>query len=186
MPVAREIQLAVGICSASANALIKLLTQSNDPDDKSNRDGYTSNAVGLVVGGCREQRISAPYEYKFCLKNRKGFVRIALKTGAPLVPAISFGENDYYQLTHWKPINKIDRAFCYGRGLLQYNIGFIPRRVPVTTVIGAPIDVEYIKEPNDDVVNKYHEIFCTKIKELFEEHKGKYIENSETVQLEFV
>lgn len=81
MPYAREIMLAVGTCWASANSLTKLLTQSNDPNDKLNRDGYTSNAVGLVVGGEREQRYVYPDTYRFFLKTRKGFVRIALKTG---------------------------------------------------------------------------------------------------------
>lgn len=49
-PVSREINLSLGFCSASANSLTTLMKQSNDPNDKANRDGYTSTAVALIVG----------------------------------------------------------------------------------------------------------------------------------------
>lgn len=50
MPIMREMILSWGMCAASANALTTLLTQSNDPNEKSNRDGYSSNAPVLMVG----------------------------------------------------------------------------------------------------------------------------------------
>lgn len=47
-----------------------------------------------MVGGAREAHYSIANTYKIILKNRKGFIRVVLKTGAYLVPAISFGENN--------------------------------------------------------------------------------------------
>lgn len=79
-----------------------MLKQSNNPNDKSNSDGFTSTAAGLIVGGAREQRLAEPNVYKFVLKNRKGFVKIALRTGASLVPAISFGENNTFDVNGWR------------------------------------------------------------------------------------
>lgn len=38
------------------------------------------------------------------LSKRKGFVRIALQTGAKLVPVIGFGENDLYDVEQPGPI----------------------------------------------------------------------------------
>lgn len=186
VPVTREIVLSVGICSVSPSALITLLTQSNDPDDKTNRDGYTANAVGLVVGGEQEQRYMYPDTYRCFLKTRKGFVKIALKTGASLVSAISFGENNLYKISHYRTTDKTYRfppAFC-GRGFLQYNYGLLPRRHPITTVIGAPIEVKQISNPTEEDINRIHEIFCTRLTELFEEHKSKYVKNYENIQLE--
>lgn len=195
LPVIRELFLSVGICSVSANSLTVLLSQSNDPADKSNQDGYTSNAVAVVVGGVREQRnCTYPNTYKFVLKTRRGFVRIAIQTGASLVPAISFGENDYYSFTDYKP-NWLRRFFKnadnwpsipLGRGLLQYNFGILPRRHPITTVIGAPIHVEKISNPTIEDIFKIHELFCTRIVELFEEHKRKYVKQFENVHLELI
>lgn len=144
-----------------------MLKQSNNPRDNSNRDGFTSSGVGLIVGGEREQRHSEPNSYKFVLKNRKGFVRIALKTGVSLVPAISFGESNTFEINSWR--------------MIRFN-----GRVPITTVVGAPIHVQENPSPSEDEVNKVHELFCERIRGLFEEQKSKYVEDYERVQLEFV
>lgn len=166
-PISRELYLNLGMSSVSAKSLTAVLKQSNDPKDKSNRDGCTSTAAGIIVGGEREQRYAAPNVYKFVLKNRKGFVRIALKAGASLVPAISFGENDTFEVNSWR--------------LIRFN-----GRVPITTVVGAPIHLEENLNPSDDDVNDVHELFCRQITELFDEQKSKYVKNFERVQLEFV
>lgn len=144
MPVQREILFGCGISSASENSLTTLLMQSNNPIDRSNRDGYSSNAVGLIVGGAREAFISVPNMYKCYLKKRKGFIRIALQTGASLVPAISFGENETYEIIDYEPgswvrliqdtierYTKQPMTHYNGRGYLQYNFGLIPKRKPV-------------------------------------------------------
>lgn len=198
-PIAREILLNVGVCSASANSLTTLLTRSNDPNDESNNDGYTSNAAALVVGGAEESFYAYPDTYKCVLKNRKGFVKIALKTGASLVPAISFGENNVYDLVQYKPgskgwffqrtfkqYTKVAPIFFNGRGFMQYNFGLIPKRHPITTVIGAPIHLEKNPNPTNEDVNRVHRIFCSKLNELFEAHKSKYVNNSANVYLELV
>lgn len=199
MPISREILLNTGFHSASANSLKALLNQSNDPTDKSNNDGYTSNAAVLVVGGAREAFLTRPNAYQCFLKNRKGFARIALQTGTSLVPVISFGENNLYERIDYKSGSLIrfiqDTLLQYtymvpnhynGRGYLQYNVGILPRRHPITTVIGAPIEVKNSPNPSDEEINKTHALFCERLIELFETHKSKYVENFDNVQLELV
>ncbi|XP_031624109.1 2-acylglycerol O-acyltransferase 1-like [Contarinia nasturtii] len=102
MPIQREILLNCGFSSASANSLSALLQQSNDPNHDSNNDGYTSNGVALIVGGAREAFFTHPNAYKCYIKRRKGFVKIALQSGASLVPAISYGENNMYDVVDYK------------------------------------------------------------------------------------
>lgn len=199
MPITRELIQSWGMCTASMNSLRILLTQSNDPNDKSNNDGYTSNAPVLMVGGAQEAFSAFPGQYRFVLKNRKGFVKVALKTGAPLVPAISFGENDIFELVNHPPgsvIRKIQDTIkkytqfapvhLNGRGFLQYNFGFIPRRHPITTVIGAPIQVNKNPNPSDAEIEELHALFCKRLTELFNTHKTKYVENSGNVQIEII
>lgn len=188
-----------GMCSASANSLQILLTQSNDPKHESNADGYTSNAPVLLVGGAEEAFNAFPKQYRFVLKERKGFVKIALKTGATLVPAISFGENDIFEVIYHPPgtiiryiqdvfkrFTRLAPVLLVGRGFLQYNFGIIPRRHPITTVIGAPIHLEKNPNPTPAQINEVHELFCKRIIDLFETHKSKYVEDYENVQVELI
>lgn len=159
-------------------------------------DEYTSNGVVLVVGGAQEALNARPGNYKICIKSRKGFVKIALETGASLVPVISFGEVDVYDQPSnekgttlrkfqetYKKWTGIAPAIFIGRGFFQYTFGIIPRRSPIHTVVGAPISVEKISSPTRDDVEKLHEKFMTELEKLFNEHKMKYIENQENVKL---
>lgn len=189
--------LGVGCTSAAASSLITLLNQSNDPKDKSNVDGFTGNAVGLIVGGAEESFHTRKNSYKFVLKNRKGFVKIALKTGASLVPSISFGENNVYDLIEpgpWmlsiqqliKRLTTFAPLLINGRGFLQYNFGLIPKRHPINVVIGAPIHLEKIPEPTSNDIERVHKLFCIELEKLFETHKRKYVENADNVKLEII
>lgn len=58
------------------------------------------NAAAIVVGGALEVLDTIKNTMCLTLKKRKGFVRLALRNGASLVPVISFGENDLYHTMH--------------------------------------------------------------------------------------
>lgn len=185
--------------SASANSITTLLTQSNDKKDAANADGYTSNGVMLLVGGAEEALYAHRNMYKIVLKQRRGFVRIAMKTGTAIVPIISFGETGIFDqpanppgsmLRKMQEIIKkhtgIAPVWFNGRGFFQYNFGLIPKRHPITQVVGAPIVLTKNTSPSDDEINAVHATFSKALQDLFETHKSKYIENSENVQLEIV
>lgn len=53
-------------------------------------------AVGIVIGGAEEALDARPDCYNLKLSSRKGFIRLAMKHGAYLVPMYSFGENKAY------------------------------------------------------------------------------------------
>lgn len=159
-------------------------------------DGYTSNGVVLVVGGAQEALFSRPGSYRICIKNRKGFIKVALETGASIVPVISFGEVDVYdqppnekgtKLRKFQEIYKrwtgIAPAIFIGRGFFQYTFGIIPRRSSIHTVVGAPIDLVKNPMPSRNDVEEMHEKFMKELEKLFDEHKSKYIANHEEVQL---
>lgn len=199
MPLQREFILSCGVSAATEKCLKLLLNQSNNPNDQQFDDGCTSNAVGLVVGGMRETGYTYPNTYRFVVAKRRGFIRIAYETGASLVPAISFGENDIYKPIYitsefwlrifryfgWQKINAAP-ALPNGRGFLQYNFGMIPIRQPINTVIGTPIHLEKCSNPTTEQLNKTHELFCDRLIELFETHKSKYVKNAENVHIELV
>ena len=50
----------------------------------------------IAIGGATESLYSTPGTMDLVLQRRTGFVRVALQTGASLVPVINFGENELY------------------------------------------------------------------------------------------
>lgn len=195
-PLFREILLSLGACTSSYRCLHRILNQSTDPAHATNRDGCTANAAFIMVGGAQEAINARPKNYRLNLKTRKGFVKAAILNGTPLVPAFSFGEVDIYDQaesiegTRWhrfranfKRLTGILPCVINGRGLFQHSFGVIPRRRPITMVIGAPIEVERNDSPSNEQIDKLHDLFSMELKKVFEMHKGKYIDNHESVQL---
>lgn len=146
-PIFREIALSWNMTAASASNITTLLTASNDPKDPANRDGYTSNAACLIVGGAQESFYATPKNYTVVVKKRKGFVKLAMKSGKSIVPVISFNEVDIYDQVYAKPGSRLRKiqewAKSYtniapiipiGRGFFQYSFGWLPQRRPITTV----------------------------------------------------
>lgn len=136
MPFFRELALSLGGIMASEKSLNYVLSKPEG-----------GNVVVLMVGGAAEAFNCRPGSYKLVLRKRKGFVRIALKNGTPLVPVFSFGETDVFSQVENPEGSKIRRmqewlkkyiglapAIPVGRGFFQYNYGIVPRRKPVTTV----------------------------------------------------
>lgn len=51
----------------------------------------------IAIGGATESLYSSAGTMDLVLRRRTGFVRVALQTGASLVPVINFGENELYK-----------------------------------------------------------------------------------------
>ncbi|XP_065222639.1 2-acylglycerol O-acyltransferase 2-A-like [Planococcus citri] len=172
-PITREYFLSLGAIGATESSIRYVL--SSEP----------SKAVVLIAGGAAEAQLAAPGNtYRIVAARRKGFVRLALKTGASLVPVFSFGENNIYAQyqSEWltkmqlmfKKLTGIYPAVPRGRGLLQYTFGILPNRHPINTVVGKPIAVPKMEDPSVNDIDQYHAKFIQELKTLFEQHKHKY------------
>lgn len=196
IPFFREILLNWGLASCASRSVMSMLAASNNPNHPTNADGFTANAVVLVVGGAAESLHCRPNNYQVVLKKRKGFCKIALKTGAAVVPVIHFGEVDLFDqppnppgsalrnFQEWVK-NSVGIAPVAGRGVgfFQYTYGIIPRQTPLNTVIGRPVETKKIDEPSQADVDELHERFCKALNDLFEEYKVKFIEDHKKVKL---
>ncbi len=152
----------------------------------------------LLIGGARESIESYPDKYRLILNRRKGFVKLAMNTGASLVPVISFGENDAY-MTIQNPKGSFLRTIqekilewfligtpvMRGRGIFNYTVGILPFRKPIYTVVGKPIDVEKVSNPTQEQIDVLHAVYKTELINLFEEYKHKYSTNK-NVELEII
>ncbi|EDW59979.1 2-acylglycerol O-acyltransferase 2-A [Drosophila virilis] len=196
IPFLRDLLRWWGLVSVSKESLVYYLTKSNDPKHSDNRDGFTSNAVAILVGGAQEALDSHPGKYILTLKNRKGFVKMAIRTGSSIVPTISFGEVDIFDQvdnppdsllrrlqTMVKKLTGISPLIPVGRGFFNYTFGFVPYRRPIVQVVGAPIDVVQSAQPDPAYVDELHGKVMEALERMFDQYKDKYMPNATKTQL---
>ncbi|CAH1402341.1 unnamed protein product [Nezara viridula] len=139
-PFSREYVISMGYRSVSKEALLNNLTKG------------PGNASVIVVGGSAEAMHCKTGEHRVILRNRKGFVKLAITCGADLVPIYAFGENDlyhHYMFPEDSIIYKIQQAvrsftgvaptLVSGRGLFQSIFGLLPYKRPLHIVGEAPL-----------------------------------------------
>lgn len=128
IPFYRELVMSYSVIPASKKSLSYLL-------------GYPDggNIVGLAVGGAEEMLYCKPENYTIILKKRKGFIKLALENGSPLVPVLAFGETDLYEQVQHPILYKFQTwmvdtftvSIIFPLGVF-YSI--IPRRKPLTVI----------------------------------------------------
>eukprot|EP00979_Chaetoceros_neogracilis_P016631 scaffold8922_cov287-Chaetoceros_neogracile.AAC.15 len=150
-------------------------------DKKTFRSRLANNlSLAFVPGGVQEVVLIDPQNQNdlvLYLQNRKGFIKLALEKGTPIVPTFIFNlDGSYgYVMPRGMLVNRIARKigflplFFWGRFYIPFGI---PNPVNISVVFGEPFDVpceaDNISHEN---VEKYHKIFLQKLEELFERHK---------------
>lgn len=181
IPFFRDYLLSLGFTSAGAKNIKSIISNGD-------------NSVCIVVGGAQESLLNAMVgddikvglgyqgssdsedehvgdkperQIRLVLKNRKGFVKLALELGnVSLVPIFAFGEADIYKLTlpqpgslghffqQWVKKNfQFTIPFFSARGVFIYDFGMLPYRTPINIVTGRPVYVppglllEQLEEP---------------------------------------
>ena len=132
----------------------------------------------LVVGGQSEMFLSRSFDKAIRLHRRhRGFVRMAIRHGVPLLPMFSFGEhmamdNVYLPRTQawFKSFMGFPAPFFpYGRFYLP-----IPRRTPITVCVGAPIfPLKQNDSPSRSEIEELHGRYFTALEQLFERNKKR-------------
>ncbi|XP_070480195.1 2-acylglycerol O-acyltransferase 2 isoform X4 [Equus przewalskii] len=176
VPFFREYLMMGGLVTSDKESIAHIL----------NRKGG-GNLAAIIIGGAQEALNARPGAYTLLLRNRKGFIKLALLHGAALVPMFSFGENDLFDQVENSPgswlrwiQDKLQKTTSFsfplfhGRGIFQYSFGFIPYRQPITTVVGKPIAVQKTLNPSQEEVDQLHQRYIKELCDLFEAHKLKY------------
>ncbi|KAK5858334.1 hypothetical protein PBY51_002481 [Eleginops maclovinus] len=163
-----EYLMFAGLLPVSKPSLVHLLTKRGK-----------GNAVVIVIGGAAESLASAPGVNTVVMRQRKGFVRVALEFGADLVPVYSFGENELFKqviLSEGSIGLKLQVLFKKIVGFapclfVGEHMAILPYRKPVTTVVGSPISVPKPFSPTEEEVDHYHRLYMEALTKLFHEHK---------------
>mmetsp|Transcript_17286 Transcript_17286/g.27011 ORF Transcript_17286/g.27011 Transcript_17286/m.27011 type:complete len:448 (-) Transcript_17286:177-1520(-) len=181
-PVIHEHASAFAYGDASRQCLLRTLTYG---------DGYSAL---LVTGGAKESMMAHPYTSDVVLKTRVGFVKIAIISGAKLVPVWSFGENNIFEnMAHDSPkLLKFQRrvqqiltfapVMVNGRGVFSYSGGLLPHRRPISIVVGAPIEVEKMAKPSNEAIMSLHKKYKDAVENLFNTYKDIYDPKAEPIR----
>lgn len=176
-PFIREYCLLHGLRSCARRALRSLLRRPG-------------NAVVLFPGGATEAVETVEGEARVVLSRRKGFVRIALETGAHLVPVACFGETDLFHMYRPPPgslaarFQSVSHRVLPGRQPLFHgdgivgDSGLLPLARRLTTVVGCPIPVARWEGPAegpawDAAVDALHARYCEALRELWGAWRAK-------------
>jgi len=142
-----------------------------------------SNGISPVIcpGGVQEVTLmSSKDECVLYLKERKGFVKLAIQHGLPLVPAFTFGLKDSFD--YWVPKGKFWTKLARQIGFLPmafFGVFSLPlgpaKPVQYTVIAGSPIIVGAANpEPTIEEINKYHSMYIEELVALYERHKGAH------------
>jgi len=146
--------------------------------------------AAIVPGGVKEVVWSGRVDReRLYLKNVFGFCKLALQTGAPLVPVYTFGESLSVG-PDWLPFFESRRRLSYlidapirylsltQRWLLPFPNGRL------VTVVGAPLAVgERTENPTRKQVGELHARYCAALLELIESTKEEAGYGSQVTEL---
>ncbi len=144
-------------------------------------------AITIVVGGARESLDAQPGSMRLVLKKRKGFVKLAIRTGADLVPVLGFGENEVYeqfQAHHHPKVHRFQLLvkrllgftipLFHARGIFNYDVGLMPYRKPINIVVGRPIRVVQTSKPSQEEIDRVHEEYILELERLWNTWKDDF------------
>jgi 2-acylglycerol O-acyltransferase 2 len=168
-PFYREWILANGFISADKSTLVKTLQ---------------TKSLILVPGGAVEALYCQPGTMKLYLKNRKGFIRLAMETNKPLIPCIGFGENEIFDTVAPTKVCsnctggffpslqfgwiRFQRWFMSQTGVsLPLVIRPIPRATKIRVVVGSPLLLD-----SSLSVDENHRIYVENLTKLYHRHAG--------------
>lgn len=175
VPLYREVIMSLGISSVSRESCSNILASG------------PGQAITIVVGGAAESLSARPGTADLTLKRRLGFIKVAIQHGADLVPVFSFGENDIYnQMPNEKgtTVYVLQKKFqsmfgftlplFHGRGLLNYNLGLMPYRRRIVSVIGRPIHVQRCEKPSLEEVERVQRMYIEELTRIWNTYKDEF------------
>ncbi|GKZ79696.1 diacylglycerol O-acyltransferase 2 [Aspergillus niger] len=179
-PLLREYALALGINGVSYTSCVNHLARAGQ-------------AIIICIGGAREARYAKPNTMDLVLNVRRGFVRVAVQTGADLVPVMAFGENELFDVgtvdeeevkgRAW--VGWVPRAWYAVTGMNVRWVGgrwglIVPYRRPVNVVVGRVIavregrGVEDVDDVDDGYVEELHGRYVEELRRLWREWRDVF------------
>jgi len=171
IPIFKQVLRSMGVIDASRQSARKAL--ENFP--------YT---IGISTGGVAEVFETGADDECILLKERIGLIKLAIRTGADLVPCYLYGNNKLFSC--WKGqgipggrtfLEKVSRKIGFALILYRGRWGLpIPYRIPILAVKGRPIPTAHLQceEPTNEQISQVQNQLLQEMEALFDRYKGLY------------
>ncbi|CAK4677786.1 hypothetical protein AeMF1_001047 [Aphanomyces euteiches] len=179
VPMSRELSLALTAVDASRKNAERILQKKF--------------SVIVYPGGSKEIFLTDPNskETTLVLNDRLGFIKLAVRHGAELVPTFVFGEKWMYNI--WNPPQSVRSFFLktlkvplllfWGRCFTWLPLRLTGKR-KFGVVFGKPIPVDKKEDPTDEELTKLHALYVERLKEIFEKYKAEFgYDDDETLNI---
>eukprot|EP00804_Cyclotella_cryptica_P011873 CCRYP_004381-RA/>CCRYP_004381-RA protein AED:0.20 eAED:0.20 QI:196/1/1/1/1/1/2/1250/374 len=172
IPILKTYMKRIGYIPAKAKNISDTLTKKEEN-------------VGIILDGIAGMFQS--HDEIGHVMNRKGIIKIALRSGVPIVPVYGFGHTslwkvvvDPFRVLEWLSL-KLDVALTPFFGRAGWFLG-PPRRVAVCVCLGEPIECPKIENPTQEEIDKFHGLLLKGYENVFEQHKKAYGWGDKTLQ----
>lgn len=167
-PMLRQLWSWLGMDPISKSHMRRLLEQKR--------------TVLIIPGGVAECLEMKPGVETIYLRKRFGFVKLAIQTGAQLVPAFTFGQCNTYK--YWRlgpPLCSLKVVAAIASVMKVAPMIFlgkwgspIPHQAPMNTVVGKAIPVNKNDNPSNEEVQAKLNVFIDAMESLFMKHRGRF------------
>jgi 2-acylglycerol O-acyltransferase 2 len=168
VPVLSDIARYFGIISSDYRSIEKTLAKKE--------------SVSVLLGGVREMAMVEDFKLRLCIKKRRGIFRLALTTGTPIVPVLTFGENELFSQARSEVLDSIN-AYLFRtlgmhiplptmRSLMNWvELSYRPLK-PIRSYTGKPITVKQVVQPTEKEIADLRDAYIKGVQDLFGETAG--------------
>ena len=162
-PVVKHVIGLFELVDASAKSLKKRLWK-----------GGLAGSTVLYPGGIAELFMCSETEEVLYLQDRKGFIKLALREGADVIPLYFIGNTASLSIPKIPFLETLSRKYQVSITIFWGRWGLpIPRPDKIIYVRGTPLGLPFIPEPTDADVEKWHAKYVSEVVRLFDKYKCK-------------
>jgi len=139
-------------------------------------------SISITLGGYSEAKYNSPTKMVLNIKNKKGIFKMALQTGTPLIPVMTYRENQTCVKINTPTTRFLDKHFKLSPQLPTFktvskwmNLVEKPLETPILTYIGGPVLVK-VAEPTDANISELREKYFKALETLYAETRPKEYE----------
>jgi 1-acyl-sn-glycerol-3-phosphate acyltransferase len=148
-------------------------------DEYSIRDTLQTESISITLGGVDEMRRSSPKDLQLVVRKRRGIFKIALEMGVPIVPILTYGEQEIFpesDLGILKMYNELMYEWFRFRlpfptlnSVINWTRLSQTALEPIVSYTGKPIRTKKIPNPTERQIKKLRDLYIQRLQDLFDE-----------------